>query len=144
MFTAADLHDPSAVVAFRAEAAARAACQPALDWLAYVARQGRTLAEALAEAELTQEGRGWCAWCREHLEAVMDAEVRRAFLAASLVGATPGARRNPEEQRAVTWSSEGRLELSAAERWLCLAAWHSAGREGPRRRQAERREALGW
>ncbi|WP_273523923.1 hypothetical protein [Rhodosalinus sediminis] len=144
MLAAADLHDPSAVIAFRAEAAARGACTPALDWLAYLARAGRTLADALAEAQLTQEGRAWCAWCREHLEAVMEPEVRRAFLAASLAGAGDTTE-SPEEVRAFTWSFSRRITLGPEERWLCLAVWHSGARPRPRRRAvAERREALRW
>lgn len=132
MFTLADLNDPSAVLSFRSEAAAREACAPALAWLAFVLRQGRTLAQALDEAALTSEGRGWCAWCRGSLADLMDEDVRLAFSRAAL-----------SESQGFVWHFNPPPHTTAQERFLYLSEWHSGGGKVSHRRICiERREAL--
>lgn len=129
-----DLHDPGAVLVFRAHAASRGACEPPLDWLAWVFSQGRTLHEALQEAELTVEGRGWCAWCRQRMADVMAPEVREAF---TRVAATGNA------ALALTWSRGGIDGLTDREQFFLLCQWHSgAGIVTERRRRLERMWAL--
>lgn len=130
MLTADDLHDPGALLVFRAHAAARGACEPALDWLAFVFRAGRTLADALGEAALTAEGRGWCAWCRQHMADVMAPEVREAFTAAAATG---------NAALALSWCRGGVDGLTDRERFFLLCQWHSgAGLVTQRRRRLER------
>lgn len=132
MFTLADLRDPGAVLSFRAAAASRGACDPPLDWLAFIFQQGRTFASALDEAALTAEGRAWCLWCRKNLSDWMDESVRFAFLRAALT-----------EDLAFVFHFNPLPNMTTEEEFFVLMSWHSAGGKVTRRRKAaERREAL--